>query len=44
VLRGASWYDYDPYRLLASYRRNHTPDRRGADAGFRCVVARDSSR
>jgi hypothetical protein len=43
VLRGASWYDYDPYRLLASYRRSHTPDRRGADAGFRCVVARESS-
>jgi hypothetical protein len=38
VLRGASWYDYDPYRLLASFRRTHTPNRRGADAGFRCVV------
>src|SRR5271165_2569913 len=44
VLRGASWYDYDPYRLLASFRRTHTPDRRGADAGFRCVLARESPR
>jgi len=39
VLRGASWYVYDPERALASYRRRHLPDRRGADVGFRCVVA-----
>jgi formylglycine-generating enzyme required for sulfatase activity len=44
VLRGASWYEHDPERILASFRRLHTPDRRGADAGFRCVVARASSR
>ena len=44
VLRGASWYDYDPERIFASFRRIHTPDRRGADAGFRCVLARESSR
>jgi formylglycine-generating enzyme required for sulfatase activity len=44
VLRGASWYDFDPERILASFRRLHTPDRRGADAGFRCVLAREFSR
>jgi formylglycine-generating enzyme required for sulfatase activity len=44
ILRGASWYDHDPERILASYRRLHTPDRRGADVGFRCVVAGESSR
>jgi Sulfatase-modifying factor enzyme 1 len=44
VLRGASWYEYNPARILSSFRRLHTPDRRGADAGFRCVVAREPSR
>jgi formylglycine-generating enzyme required for sulfatase activity len=44
VLRGASWYDSDPKRILASFRRLHTPDRRGADAGFRCVLAGESPR
>jgi formylglycine-generating enzyme required for sulfatase activity len=44
VLRGASWYDYNPERIIVSFRRRHTPDRRGADAGFRCVLARESSR
>jgi formylglycine-generating enzyme required for sulfatase activity len=43
VLRGASWYDYNPERIIVSFRRRHTPDRRGADAGFRCVLARESS-
>jgi formylglycine-generating enzyme required for sulfatase activity len=44
VLRGASWYDSDPKRILASFRRLHTPDRRGADAGFRCVLAGEAPR
>jgi formylglycine-generating enzyme required for sulfatase activity len=44
VLRGASWYEHDPALILVSFRRRHTPDRRGADAGFRCVVTRESSR
>jgi len=44
VLRGGSWYEHDPDRILASFRRAHTPDRRGADAGFRCVIAREPSR
>jgi len=44
VLRGASWYDSDPKRILASFRRLHTPDRRGADAGFRCVLTGQSPR
>jgi hypothetical protein len=44
VLRGASWYDSNPARILSSFRRLHTPDRRGADAGFRCVLAWDSSK
>jgi formylglycine-generating enzyme required for sulfatase activity len=44
VLRGASWVDFFPDYLLASYRRGSTPDYRDDSVGFRCVVAVQSSR
>jgi hypothetical protein len=40
VLRGASWYEYDPRYLLASRRYSYTPDERGVTIGFRCVLLR----
>ncbi len=43
VLRGASWVDFRPDFLLASYRDLHTPDHRNSVIGFRCVVAVESS-
>ena len=44
VWRGASWQSFHPDALLASYRRGVPPDTRTCLAGFRCVVASDSSR
>jgi formylglycine-generating enzyme required for sulfatase activity len=44
VLRGASWGNNYPGRLLASYRISLTPDVRYGNLGFRCVVAVESSR
>jgi formylglycine-generating enzyme required for sulfatase activity len=44
VWRGASWEAFKREALLASYRRGVTPDTRNAIAGFRCVVAVESSR
>jgi formylglycine-generating enzyme required for sulfatase activity len=46
VVRGASWRhgDADHDILLASFRYDYNPDLRYADIGFRCVVARESSR
>jgi formylglycine-generating enzyme required for sulfatase activity len=44
VLRGAPWGRNSPDHLLASYRRNRTPDDRVDNGGFRCVVAMESSR
>jgi formylglycine-generating enzyme required for sulfatase activity len=44
VLRGASWGNRGPDALLASYRGDLTPDCRGGNFGFRCVVAVESSR
>ena len=44
VLRGASWFDASPDYVLASYRNYSTPDHRNDYAGFRCVVAVESSR
>jgi formylglycine-generating enzyme required for sulfatase activity len=44
VLGGASWYDGNPGRLLASYRSRHTPVGRNVFIGFRCVVAVESVR
>jgi formylglycine-generating enzyme required for sulfatase activity len=38
VLRGASWYYYNPDYLLSSYRLNNTPDNRLSHIGFRCVL------
>jgi formylglycine-generating enzyme required for sulfatase activity len=43
VLRGASWYEYDPRYLLASRRSSHMPDERGVTIGFRCVFCDPSS-
>ncbi len=43
VLSGASWYSFQADSLRALWRY-FTPDLRGIDAGFRCVVARESSR
>jgi formylglycine-generating enzyme required for sulfatase activity len=40
VLRGASWYEYDPRYLLASRRYRYMPDERGVNIGFRCVLLR----
>ena len=44
VLRGASWRSAEPVELLASCRNFSTPAYRGGAIGFRCVVARESSR
>jgi formylglycine-generating enzyme required for sulfatase activity len=44
VLRGASWDSHNPVFLLASCRDYVTPDYRGAFIGFRCVLAKESSR
>ena len=44
VLRGASWLNSYPDRLLASFRFNRLPDLRSDYIGFRCVVAAESSR
>jgi formylglycine-generating enzyme required for sulfatase activity len=44
VLRGASWFEANPDYLLASFRNLNTPDLRIDVAGFRCVVAVESSR
>jgi hypothetical protein len=41
VLRGASWDGNTPGTLLASCRYFHLPNSGIADAGFRCVVARE---
>ena len=39
VLRGASWGNGNPGRLLSSYRNLYTPDLRGGiRVGFRCVL------
>ncbi|HWB58727.1 MAG TPA: SUMF1/EgtB/PvdO family nonheme iron enzyme [Chthoniobacteraceae bacterium] len=43
VVRGASWYDYDPGRLLCSSRFNDAPDFRNDRDGFRCVLVSVSS-
>jgi len=43
VLRGASWDDYAPGRLLSSCRYNTRPGSRGGDVGFRCVLVVGSS-
>jgi formylglycine-generating enzyme required for sulfatase activity/tetratricopeptide (TPR) repeat protein len=44
VWRGASWESFRRDALLASYRRGVPPDYRCDFAGFRCVVAAESSR
>jgi formylglycine-generating enzyme required for sulfatase activity len=44
VLRGASWDSHNQVFLLASCRDYVTPDYRGAFIGFRCVLAKESSR
>jgi len=44
VLRGASWVNDLPGRLLASCRGDGAPDFRHDAIGFRCVVAVESSR
>jgi len=44
VLRGASWRVAKPVELLASYRNFGSLAYRGGAIGFRCVVARESSR
>ena len=44
VLRGASWRIAKPVELLASYRNFGSLTYRGGAIGFRCVVARESSR
>jgi formylglycine-generating enzyme required for sulfatase activity len=38
VLRGASWSDSYPGRLLSSCRSGYTPGGRGSNLGFRCVL------
>jgi formylglycine-generating enzyme required for sulfatase activity len=38
VLRGASWFNYNPDYLLSSYRRDYTPGYRFYFIGFRCVL------
>ena len=38
VLRGASWVNGNPDRLLSSYRGVNTPDDRINYIGFRCVL------
>jgi formylglycine-generating enzyme required for sulfatase activity len=44
VMRGGSWYTANPQSLLASCRFAGPPDSREMTLGFRCVVARESSR
>ena len=44
VLRGASWNLNYADILRSSYRYYNTPDPRSVNIGFRCVVARESSR
>jgi formylglycine-generating enzyme required for sulfatase activity len=44
VLRGASWGNYDPARLLSSYRGRNAPGNRNLYIGFRCVLVSGSSR
>jgi formylglycine-generating enzyme required for sulfatase activity len=44
VLRGAAWDSHTPLYLLASSRDYITPDYRGAFVGFRCVLAKETSR
>ena len=43
-LRGGSWRDVGPDFLLSSFRFNRTPDYRGNDDGFRCVLVGGLSR
>ena len=38
VLRGGSWYDFDPRNLLSSCRAGPFPDYRNGDTGFRVVL------
>ena len=44
VVRGASWNDYDPDRLLSSQRNSVLPGNRNVYDGFRCVVGPFSER
>ena len=44
VMRGGSWGNNRPDRLLASFRLSDFPDYRVDRVGFRCVVAAESSR
>ena len=44
VLRGGSWVDDVPGRLLSSYRSYGAPDCRISDYGFRCVLVGGMSR
>jgi formylglycine-generating enzyme required for sulfatase activity len=44
ALRGASWLEYSPVHLLASYRASSRPTYRGTWLGFRCVLVVGSSR
>ena len=44
VLRGGSWYNYDPDFLLSSYRLSNAPDSRYYFIGFRCVLVGGMSR
>lgn len=41
VQRGGSWIDGGPEALASAFRSGGHPGGRGADFGFRCVVARD---
>jgi formylglycine-generating enzyme required for sulfatase activity len=41
VLRGASWFNYDPVNLLSSFRNPRAPDDCRNYVGFRCVLAGD---
>ena len=43
VLRGASWFNYAPDRLLSSFRNYYSPDYRYNFVGFRCVLVVGSS-
>ena len=38
VLRGGSWIDFPPSRLLSSFRDGNAPAIRYDNYGFRCVV------
>ncbi|MEI6036240.1 MAG: SUMF1/EgtB/PvdO family nonheme iron enzyme [Verrucomicrobiae bacterium] len=44
VLRGGSWCDFSPERLLSSFRYFGSPVFRGSFFGFRCVLVGGSSR